>query len=129
MVGRKICKIGYGKYIRNNGSFNGSLTQLPPWTFELSRDYNMQLSEVTMVKNPFDIPLKKDQINALTVNDKLILMQFSLNASVLLPCLIVPESVGRHSTLSISCFILKYFFNIFSSWADSRSDHFGKEES
>jgi hypothetical protein len=48
-----------------------------------------------MVKNPLDIPLKKDQINALTVHDKLILMQFSLNASVLLPCfLIVPESVG-----------------------------------
>jgi hypothetical protein len=52
----------------------------------------MQLSEVTMVKNPLDIPLKKDQINTLTVHI-LILMQFSLNASVLLPCLIVPESV------------------------------------
>ncbi len=125
MVGRKICKIGYSKYIRNNGLFNGSLTQLPPWTSELNREYNMRLYKVTLVENPRDFQLQNNWINGLTVLKKLILMKFSLNASVLLPCfLIVPESVGRHSTLSISYLILKYFSTFFFSWADSRLDHF-----
>jgi hypothetical protein len=103
MAGRKICKIGYSKYIRNNGLFNGSLTQLLPWTSELKREYNMRLYTVTLVENTRNFQLQNNWINALTVLKKLILMQFSLNASVSLPCfLIVPESVGRHSALSIS---------------------------